>query len=440
MYLQTLGHASLLISDTWKKPILLTDPWITGSNYWRSWWLQNYPSKSLIESLKNIPFVYITHEHPDHFHTPSLRKFKKNTQLLFPDLPQRGFEDYVIKEDYNYTTLDILKWKEIAPDFNILSIPLWNDDSILLIDTKTTFIININDAKPSKIILNWIRKLSKVNNKRTVLLSSYSPASIVNSFRKSGKELSIKSKEDYVNYISSVCNTLNVEYFIPFASQVIFRREDSKWANQHKVTYHDLKKFWKSKTNLLHPYSTINLNKWDIKYIKEINYNPPSDKSKKIAINKEIEERNETLTDEEIYKLILKLKKFKFVFRLLFPNGLGLKLDKTNYSINWKDKALVKNGIDNRVDFTIDVPTGALKDAINFNHIGDLGITMFTIIHLSENTKLSPKRIYIFLMLLTLDDYNHTSNFINFSKWVKVNIGILSKLLFFPIPKLTKIS
>ena len=66
---RNLGHASLLIKDTYKKPIIMTDPWITGSNYWRSWWLQNYPSEKTLSEISNIPFVYITHEHPDHFHT-----------------------------------------------------------------------------------------------------------------------------------------------------------------------------------------------------------------------------------------------------------------------------------------------------------------------------------------------------------------------------------
>ena len=46
MILQTLGHASLLLKSTQGKPYIITDPWITGSTYWRSWWLQNYPDKT----------------------------------------------------------------------------------------------------------------------------------------------------------------------------------------------------------------------------------------------------------------------------------------------------------------------------------------------------------------------------------------------------------
>src|SRR5262249_46849750 len=69
MDLETLGHASLLIRDDAGAPMLLTDPWLTGSCYWRSWWLQNYPQPPLLDGVNQVPFCFITHEHPDHFHT-----------------------------------------------------------------------------------------------------------------------------------------------------------------------------------------------------------------------------------------------------------------------------------------------------------------------------------------------------------------------------------
>ena len=45
MFIETIGHATLLLSDENDKSLLLTDPWLTGSTYWRSWWLQNYPTE-----------------------------------------------------------------------------------------------------------------------------------------------------------------------------------------------------------------------------------------------------------------------------------------------------------------------------------------------------------------------------------------------------------
>jgi L-ascorbate metabolism protein UlaG (beta-lactamase superfamily) len=95
MYLQTIGHASILIRDMNHCPILLTDPWLVGSNYWRSWWMQNYPDKNLRDKLQKVPTVYITHEHPDHFHMPSIRTLGNTPQYFFPDLPETGFISYL---------------------------------------------------------------------------------------------------------------------------------------------------------------------------------------------------------------------------------------------------------------------------------------------------------------------------------------------------------
>ena len=71
---RTLGHASLALYRQAESPLLLTDPWLVGSVYWRSWWLQNYPSDDEIDWLATGAHVYVTHEHPDHFHMPSIRR------------------------------------------------------------------------------------------------------------------------------------------------------------------------------------------------------------------------------------------------------------------------------------------------------------------------------------------------------------------------------
>ena len=48
MKLETLGHASMLLATDAGRPLLLTDPWLLGSAYWRSWWLENAPDDGQI--------------------------------------------------------------------------------------------------------------------------------------------------------------------------------------------------------------------------------------------------------------------------------------------------------------------------------------------------------------------------------------------------------
>ena len=51
MQIETLGHASLYLTDSSNRSILITDPWLTELAYWKSWWLQYYPIE---DNLKNI--------------------------------------------------------------------------------------------------------------------------------------------------------------------------------------------------------------------------------------------------------------------------------------------------------------------------------------------------------------------------------------------------
>ena len=149
MNIETVGHAGLLIRDDAGTPVLFTDPWITGSCYWRSWWLQNYPTPELLAELKSVAYCFITHEHPDHFHTASIRQLGQDMRLSEPRLapgPHRAVP--VRRRDIMPSWSQRFEWMAVHPDVRILSIPLFNDDSVLVIDTPDAVIVNQNDSKP----------------------------------------------------------------------------------------------------------------------------------------------------------------------------------------------------------------------------------------------------------------------------------------------------
>jgi hypothetical protein len=246
MDIETVGHAGLLIRDDHGAPVLFTDPWITGSCYWRSWWLQNYPREELLRELQSVAWCFITHEHPDHFHTASIRVLGTGPRYLCPDLPQGRMAGYLTAQGHDASVVPAFQWKQIHAAVRVLSIPLFNDDSVLVIDTPTAVIINLNDSKPRR---RQLRQLSDdldeaAPGKTRILLSSYSPASIVNSFMRSAQRVSLREKADYVRYVETNCRLMKIDYFMPFASQVIFKRRDSAWANDFKVTFEDLQKHW----------------------------------------------------------------------------------------------------------------------------------------------------------------------------------------------------
>jgi hypothetical protein len=57
---------------------------------------------------------------------------------------------------------------------------------------------------------------------------------------------------DFVQVAISISNALEADYFVAFAY------ENSKWTNDHKVTYENLCEYWSgTKTKLCQPFVTI---------------------------------------------------------------------------------------------------------------------------------------------------------------------------------------
>ena len=216
--------------------MLLTDPWLVGSVYWRSWWLQHYPSAAEIDWLATAAHVYVTHEHADHLHMPSIRRLGAGPFYLFPDLAEQDGIRYLAERGYRAEAAPPLRWLPLGEGVSMLSIPVWNDDSLLLIDTPNALILNLNDAKPLPPVLRAIRSLADRIGKPRVLLSSYSPASLINSFLDDNGVVTLKSARHYVDYICRLCDRLGVDYYLPFASQAVFCRPDSVWANEYRTS------------------------------------------------------------------------------------------------------------------------------------------------------------------------------------------------------------
>jgi hypothetical protein len=422
MFIETVGHASLYLTNYKEEPLFVTDPWFVGSSYWRSWWLQNYPSEEKLEKIYKTNLIYITHEHPDHFHLPTLRNFNENSKLLIPDFPNKKLNNFLNENKYNYEIIKKNYWKLINHDekISILSIPLWNDDSILIVDTPNAIIVNLNDTKPFNFTLNKIKKFLKTSKKKSIILSSYSPASIANSFRLNEEILSIKSKIDYVNYINKICNHLEADFFMPFASQAIFQRKDSLWANEFKVSYEDLLNGFKTdKTFLLPCYSKINLDNFNTTYVKKKNYNVRNtqliNEKTKIQIDKE---NNYIFSESDINLLQQKISKINLYIGIFFRNGVGFKIDNKHFIYDKKKIIDISNDekiVKNQSDFIIEIPGLVLCDVLKNENLGDVGPSMFTIIHSRKGLDL--RFVYLFFILIGLHDYGHTKTLLRTCKW-----------------------
>lgn len=420
MNLKTYGHATLSFENN-EKPILITDPWLIGSCYWRSWWLQNYPNEIELNKLKNTKNVFITHEHWDHAHFPTLKKYFSKKKIYIPNFNSKKLKESLLNFDFDVTELRSNSWY-VFDDIKVMIITTYSDDSIFLFVYKNYLILNNNDAKPSKNLIKKILDYKKKNNLRLIVLQSYSSASIVNSFRdKNENIISIKNKIHYINYISNMCKLLDANYFIPFASHAIFSRPDSEWANSHKVTNEDLNKNWNLKTFLLKSYASFNLD--DGTYFNNISKYKTSTKMNEIANNEFKSNLGYNYTFKELNYFSNITKSVKFFLFFLYPKGLHFKFGEKFYKFNFFKNCFNKSSLipSHYFEMPVKIFCESSKN-LNFTDTG----TSFVLKIFIKN-KINIYQAYLLFIFLTYSEKGYFSNFKMF-----FNQLVLLKKNFFP--------
>ncbi|HEX5210330.1 MAG TPA: hypothetical protein VFW22_01165 [Pseudolabrys sp.] len=433
LQLRTIGHACLLILQD-GEPIVATDPWLVGSVYWRSWWLEKYPSDDDIERVRRSRYLYVTHSHLDHFHWPSLRRLGPH-RVLHPAFPNYEVPDFLAAHGFQNRTLEPLTWYSLSDKVQACSVPVPVDDSIVIFDTPDAVIFNINDAAPRRALLERIRRSFNPKGKPAIALKSYSPASAGALTFVDGVRAPLKSKKDFVQVAIDICNALDADYFVPFASQAFFNREDSKWANDHKVTYEDLKSHWSgTKTQLCKPFVTMDLQSfsWTSQY--DAVKRALTDTQLARVREEEAQEKSFVWPEANNAKLKAYMDQIYFA-RWLYRKGIGWRLTTSGRELFYRSKTrTIEDKIPEDHDFVISLPDKVMDDALANGILTDLGITLFVRI----DTKINQKLAYLFFILMGLRDYGHFKTKRDFIDIVRFYLPVTFPKLFRVAPRTAK--
>lgn len=411
--LKTIGHATLVVSEN-GIPLIATDPWLIGSAYWRSWWLEKYPTKDEVEVVKNAKFLYITHSHPDHFHYPTIRSLGKPS-TLHPHFLRYEVTEFLASNGFPVKELEAWRWHRLSENVKIASIPIPIDDSIFIIDTPHAYIANLNDAVPRLNLLRLIRREMLMDDKPVLLLKSYSPASLSASIYHNGKQTQMKTKADYAATVIKLADALGASHFVPFASQAFFNRSDSKWANEYKVRYEDLKKHWDSDVKLWEPFVDIDLASLTMtSSYANVRHELGPEYQQKI-VDREAEEKSFELPADFAEKLKRYMSELYFL-PLFFRRGIGWRL--TTSGTEYYYKPLTKtlsDKIPDDYDVIINLPDKVVSESLDNNVLTDLGVTMF----IKVETQINLKVAYGLFLLMGLHDYGHFNSYSEFIKFIR---------------------
>ncbi|MEY4316916.1 MAG: hypothetical protein RI902_724 [Pseudomonadota bacterium] len=140
---------------------IITDPWLIGSCFANGWWHAFPPSCEAIERLKNADFIYISHNHPDHLHIPTLEKYvEKSKKILVPNFESKSVESILRRIGFNNLIIcDFMREVHLDTDNGGIKVILIKsgddrDDSCLLVCTATRKVfLGVDTNMPNRWIL-----------------------------------------------------------------------------------------------------------------------------------------------------------------------------------------------------------------------------------------------------------------------------------------------
>ena len=237
MQIQLVSHASVLIRTADLQ--IWTDPWLTSKVFNNSWTLLLEPAWDPAW-LDAIDYVWISHEHPDHFNVPTLKAlpeaFKRrvtvlfqanNSDKMFAALRRLGFQH----------TLALPHRQVVALNgrTRVYCYQVGQMDSCLAVLGDDTSVVNINDAEADSRDCQRMRAdLGPVR----VVLNQFSLAGYGGEHDRDAR-LPAKARQILTNMLANH-RDLGADVTIPIASFVYFSSVDNAYMNAYANTPRDV--------------------------------------------------------------------------------------------------------------------------------------------------------------------------------------------------------
>ena len=242
MLIKWINHASYLLS--YKNINLITDPWIEGRVFNESWCFVS-ETKFTYEDFKDVTHIWFSHEHPDHFFPPNLKKipkeYAKNITILYQATKDQKVKKYCENLGFK-TVIELFAYQEVelSDGIKILNAKMQNDaDSWLFFKTDEFNVLNLNDCvfENTDEMADLKSKIGDVD----VLFTQFSYASWV------GNPDNIEEKKSHADdklvEIKNHIIQFKPQYTIPFASYVWFCNDANFHMNEQANRIGDIYEF-----------------------------------------------------------------------------------------------------------------------------------------------------------------------------------------------------
>lgn len=257
-----INHASVVISN--EDCSLMSDPWYSDQVFHKGWRLlyENSPEDILVQ-LTQIQYIWISHEHPDHFSVGFFMKYLKEIQtkgiiILFQKTSDQRVVNFLKSKGFKVKEIETNQEISLSKNFTIRCIKHGFYDSLLICTVNNNKIVNLNDCdiKSDKDLARIKKNIGECD----VLLSQFSYAAW------KGGESNITwrrdAARDKLNTLLLQSKTLKAKFTIPFASYIYFSNYKNRYLNDSANRPSSILEYFennKSQTKLIvmKPYDTF---------------------------------------------------------------------------------------------------------------------------------------------------------------------------------------
>ena len=225
-----LNHSSFIMDS------ILVDPWFKDSIFLNGWNLLKEFEYDINKMY--YEYIFISHEHPDHFHIPTLKQIKHPNlkTIIFHKTLDKKVIEFVKKMGFKTIECENNHWYDLP--FGKIMVHSNGFDSMYVYKTKSgKTIVNMNDYQ-----IKDEDELAQFGV--TDIDYLFSQFSYANWAGNKGDALMPKKAQSIIyDRLSTQFKVFKPKTWIPFASFVYFSHEENFYMNKYTPDISDIKRF-----------------------------------------------------------------------------------------------------------------------------------------------------------------------------------------------------
>jgi UDP-MurNAc hydroxylase len=233
-----INHASFMLELGDVR--LVTDPWLSGSVFNRAC-RHTSPTRFSYSDFANVTHIWFSHQHPDHFFPPDLRKIDPDLRKQIAVMYHRTIDKKVIRFCKGlgfHPQVEMVErcWYPLSPSV-ALSCGIWFErDSWLAIRTPHGTILNINDCVVDSPRL--ARDIARAVGPVRVLMNQFSYASW-----EPDADARAEAAREHLQRMAMHARVFKPEFMVPMGSYIYFCNADNFFMNDGMNRVGDVARF-----------------------------------------------------------------------------------------------------------------------------------------------------------------------------------------------------